>query len=100
MKKRSPKAIQWSKPEMKPMILTPANHPINGIRAWNNPKKNPVFNASITGIGLFMVKPLVIDAENESIAKAIAMSIMVISKSTAHSGDYSQNYFERKKVFY
>ena len=84
---------------MKLMILTPANHPITGIRAWNNPKKNPVFNASVIGIGLFMAKPLAIDAENESIAKAIAMSIMVISKSNTHFRDYSQNYFERKKVF-
>ena len=85
---------------MKLMILTPANHPINGIRAWNNPKKNPVFNASINGICLCMAKPLVIDAENESIANAMAMSIMVISKSTTHFRDYSQNYPERKKVFY
>ena len=71
---------------MKSMILMPANQPINGIRAWNNPKKNPVLNASITVIGLFVAKPLVIDAENESIAKAIAMSIMVISKSNTLSG--------------
>jgi hypothetical protein len=46
-----------------------------------------------------MANPLVIDAENESIAKAIAMSIMVISKSTTHFRGYSQDYFERKKGF-
>ena len=68
------------------MILMPANQPIKGIRAWNNPKKKPVLNASITGIGLFVAKPLVIEAENESIAKAKAMSIMVISKSNTLPG--------------
>jgi hypothetical protein len=46
-----------------------------------------------------MAKPLVIDAENESIAKAIAMSIMVISKSNTHFRDYSQNCLETKKGF-
>ena len=49
-------------------------------------------------MGLFIAKPLVIDAENESIAKAIAMSIIVISKVDPHFMDYSQNYFEREKV--
>ena len=84
---------------MKSMILIPTNHPINGISAWNSPKKNPVFNASNNKVGLFMAKPLVIDAENESIAKAIAMSIMVISKGDPHFMNYSQNCSERKKGF-
>lgn len=81
------------------MILTPASHPIIGIRAWNNPKNNPVFNASISGIGLFVAKPLVIDAENESIAKAMAMSIMVMSKSGTHFRDYLQSCLKTKKDF-
>jgi len=80
---KSPNAIQWSKSEIRSMMLNPASHPIIGIIAWNVPKKKPVFSASIAILVLVFVNPLVMETENESIAKAIAMSIIVMSIPTS-----------------
>ena len=60
------------------MTLSPASHPITGIIAWNIAKKKPVFSASIEVLVL-VVNPLVMDTENESIAKPSAISIVIIS---------------------
>lgn len=99
MKLSNPTAIQWSKPEIKSTKLNPANQPIIGMEAWKNPKKNPVFKASIDNMVSVLVNPLVMDTEKESIAKPTAISIiMIMSISGTHFSEDINTRFLKKML--